>query len=107
MTIPTAYVKMHERHPEVMKAYEALGQACAEAGPLDAKSVALVKLAISLTAGLEGGARSHARKALEAGCTPDELEHVALLLAPTVGFPTMMRARSAVRELIEAAERRE
>lgn len=98
--LPSSYTKMREEHPELMRAYEALGEACSKGGPLDARTVALVKLAISMAAGLEGAAHSHARKALEAGCTREELLHAALLLTPTVGFPTMMRARSWVLDVV-------
>jgi len=69
-------------------------------GPLDAKTVALVKLAISLGAGLEGAAHSHARKALEAGWTGEQLLHAALLCTPTIGFPPMMRGRGWVEEVV-------
>lgn len=99
--IPGSYRAMHQQQPELMAAYEQLGKACADAGPLDRKTVSLVKLAISLSAGLEGGARSHARKALEAGCTAEQLLHVVYLLTPTIGFPTMMRARSWVLGVLE------
>src|SRR5690606_8369619 len=88
--IPTSYTRLRAEHPDLLGAYESFTQACAQSGPLDAKTVALVKVAISCSAGLEGGAASHARKALEAGCTPDELLHVAHLCGPTVGFPAMM-----------------
>jgi len=98
--IPKRYQQMHADYPEFMQAYESLGQAAAQAGPLSAREIALVKLAISLGAGLEGAAHSHCRKALEAGCTPEELRHVALLSAPTIGFPTMMRARSWVEDVL-------
>ena len=92
---------MHESHPDYMQAYESFGQAARLAGPLSAREVALVKLAISIGAGLEGAAHSHCRKALEAGCTAGELRHVALVSAPTIGFPTMMRARSWVEDVLE------
>lgn len=104
MKIPKRYQQMHEHYPQFMQAYEAMGQAAREAGPLNEREVALVKLAISLGAGLEGAAHSHCRKALEAGCTPDDLRQVALLSAPTIGFPTMMRARSWVEDVLEKAE---
>lgn len=100
MKIPSSYVEMHRTQPELMKAYEALGEACVKAGPLEARTVAMVKLAISLAAGLEGAAHSHARKALEAGCTAEELLHVALLCTPTIGFPTMMRGRKWVLDVV-------
>ncbi|MCD0463098.1 carboxymuconolactone decarboxylase family protein [Roseiconus lacunae] len=99
--IPKRYKKMHEDYPDLMQAYESFGKASKEAGPLSDREVALVKLAISLGAGLEGAAHSHCRKALEAGCTSDDLRHVALLSAPTIGFPTMMRAKSWVEDVID------
>jgi len=102
--IPSVYVNMHKEHPALMRAYESLGEACTTAGPLDARTVSLIKLGISLAAGLEGAAHSHTRKALEAGCTRDELIHVALLLTPTVGFPVMMRGRKWVLDVVGDAE---
>ncbi|WP_198953683.1 carboxymuconolactone decarboxylase family protein [Rhodopirellula sp. MGV] len=99
--IPKRYQKMHEDHPELMQAYESFGKAAKDAGPLSDREVALVKLAISLGAGLEGAAHSHCRKALEAGCSADDLRHVALLSAPTIGFPTMMRGKSWVEDVID------
>lgn len=102
--IPKPYHEMHDRYPEFMQAYEAMGQATREAGPLSDREMALVKLAISLGAGLEGAAHSHCRKALEAGCSPDDLRHVSLLAAPTIGFPTMMRARSWVEDVLSRHE---
>lgn len=98
--IPKRYHQMHDDHPQLMQAYEAFGKAAAEAGPLSPREIALVKLAISLAAGLEGAAHSHSRKALEAGCTADDLRHVALLCAPTIGFPTMMRAKLWVEDVV-------
>jgi len=102
--IPKPYQVMHEQHPEFMQAYEKMGQAAREAGPLSSREVALTKLAISLGAGLEGASHSHCRKALEAGCAPDDLRHVAILAAPTIGFPTMMRCRSWVEDVLSKHE---
>lgn len=102
--IPKSYKKMHQDFPEFMQAYESFGKASREAGTLTPREVALVKLAISIGAGLEGGSHSHARKALEAGCQPDDLRHLALLSAPTIGFPTMMRAKSWVEDVLTKHE---
>jgi alkylhydroperoxidase/carboxymuconolactone decarboxylase family protein YurZ len=98
--IPRPYRQMHETHPEFMRAYESMGQAARQAGPLSDREVALVKLAISVGAGLEGAAHSHSRKAIEAGCSAEDLRHVALLSAPTIGFPTMMRAKTWVEDVL-------
>ena len=73
----------------------------AEGTTLDAKSVALVKLALALAAELEGGTHSAVRKALDAGCTREELLHVTLLATTTIGFPAMMRARSWVLDVLD------
>ena len=101
MSIPKPYTDMKERYPELVGSYESLGEACKAAGPLDEKTVAMIKLAISLAAGFEGAAHSHTRKALKAGCTPAQLEHIAMLGTPTIGFPSMMRNLSWVRDVTE------
>lgn len=98
--IPKPYKKMHDSYPELMQAYESFGKAAKEAGPLTDREVALVKLAVSIGAALEGAAHSHCRKAIEAGCSPDDLRHVAVVSAPTIGFPTMMRAKSWVEDVV-------
>ncbi|MGI9468478.1 MAG: carboxymuconolactone decarboxylase family protein [Rubripirellula sp.] len=98
--IPKRYQQMHQSHPELMEAYESFGKAAKDAGPLSAREIALVKLAISLGAGLEGASHSHCRKALEAGCQHEDVTHVAILTAPTLGFPSMMRSKSWVESII-------
>jgi 4-carboxymuconolactone decarboxylase len=98
--MPGSYERMQKEQPDVMAAFEALGEACKKAGPLDAKTAELVKLGVALAAGLEGGSHSHARRALALGCTPAELRHVVVLMTPTVGFPSMMRARSWVEDVL-------
>ena len=99
--LPKHYRNFIENYPEVAKAYEALGDAVHTAGSLDSKSRALIKLAISIGARLEGAVHSHVRKALEAGCTPEEIRQVALLSLPTIGLPSMMAALSWIDDIIE------
>ena len=41
---------------------------------------------------LEGAVHAHARRALAAGATPAEIQHVVTLAVPTVGFPTTIAA---------------
>lgn len=99
--IPKRYQKFQEDFPQVSKAYEELGDAVHAAGPLDEKTRALIKLAISTGARLEGAVHSHTRKALKAGCTAEELRHTVMLALPTIGLPSMMAALSWVDEIIE------
>lgn len=98
MAIPKAYLQFKKSQPQLVEHYEALGEACRAAGPLDVKSAALVKLGIAVGSGLEGATHSATRKALAAGCTAEELEHAAILAVTTIGFPAMMRARAWVNE---------
>jgi 4-carboxymuconolactone decarboxylase len=98
--LPETYQRVTEQYPELMKHYEALGQASRRAGPLSAETVELVKLGMCIGAGLEGGAHASVRKALDAGCTPEELRHVALLAVTTLGFPSMARARAWVEDVL-------
>jgi 4-carboxymuconolactone decarboxylase len=97
--IPGWYKEQKKRFPKVLDAYEALGDACRQAGPLDGKTLALVKLAISVGARLEGAVHSHSRRSIEAGATLDECRHVVLLATTTIGFPAMMAALSWVEDV--------
>lgn len=99
--LPKRFQKFTDDYPEVAKAYEQLGDAVHKAGPLDEKTRALIKLAISTGARLEGAVHSHARKAIKAGCTPEEMRQVALLSLPTIGLPSMMAALSWIDDIIE------
>jgi len=101
MAIPQAYLQFKDSHPQLVSAYESLGEACREAGPLDARTAALVKLGIAMASGLEGATHSAARKALQAGCEKEEMLHAAVLATTTLGFPAMMRARSWVVDVLE------
>ncbi|MEJ2195808.1 MAG: carboxymuconolactone decarboxylase family protein [Ignavibacteriaceae bacterium] len=99
--IPKRYQDFTKNYPEVAKYYEKLGDAVHTAGPLDDKTRALIKLAISTGARLEGAVHSHTRKAIKSGATNEELRQVALLSLPTIGLPSMMAALSWVNDIIE------
>lgn len=98
--LPKPFLEFTRLNPGVGRAYEAFGAACAEAGPLDAKARALVKLGLAIGARLEGAVHSHARRAREAGVTADEISHVVALAAPTLGLPTTVAAYTWVREAL-------
>ncbi len=100
---PETYQRMKQQHPDLVKHYEALGEAAKKAGPLEAKCAALVKLALCVAGELEGATHSAVRKAISAGCSPDEVRHVALLAVPTLGFPSMMRARAWIEDVLSKA----
>jgi alkylhydroperoxidase/carboxymuconolactone decarboxylase family protein YurZ len=84
--LPDVLREFAAKYPQVWDAYNRLGEAAAEAGPLDERTQRLVKLAIAIGAGREGAVHSHARRALKAGITPEELLHVGLLAITTIGW---------------------
>ncbi len=99
--LPSHYAWFQTTFPDVARAYEALGQSAHGAGALDEKTRALVKVAISGAARLEGGLHAHVRKALKAGVSKEEIYHALLLLIPTIGFPGAMAALAWARDVIE------
>ena len=98
--LPPAFETFRARYRSVYGAYEALGRTAHEAGPLDQKTRELIKLGIAIGGRLEGAVRSHAGRALEAGATPREIEHVVLLAVTTSGFPTAVAAFTWVEALL-------
>ena len=98
--LPGAYRRMQKSQKAIMKAYEDLGEACAEAGPLSERERALVKIGLSTGARLEGGLHSHVRKALEAGVEPQAIRQAVYLALPTLGLPTMMAAFTWVEDVL-------
>ena len=99
--IPGRYLRFREDYPEIAEAYEKLGKTVHEAGPLDDKTRALIKVGISGGAMLEGAFHSHVRKAISAGVTKEELRHVAFLTLPTIGFPSMMALMSWIDDVYD------
>lgn len=99
--LPDVYKDFKGQYPDVAKAYDELALKCHEWGPLDARTRRLIKLGIAIGLNSEGGVRSHARRALAEGITPDELRHTVLLAFTTSGFPTMAAAMKWVEIVIK------
>jgi alkylhydroperoxidase/carboxymuconolactone decarboxylase family protein YurZ len=99
--LPPTASTFADAQPDVWASYNALGKACTEAGPLDEETRRLVKLALAIGAESEGAVHSHVRRGLDEGLTADQLQHVASLSIPTLGFPQAMAARSWISDLTE------
>ena len=104
--LPKSFQRFERQNTAVVKAYQALGKACAKAGPLDVRTRELVKLGIAIGGRLEGAVHAHTRRALEAGATQDQIRHVVALATPTVGFPTAVAAFTWVEELLVGAKKK-
>lgn len=93
---PPFYEALRAAHPEVIGAYESLGDAVAGAGPLAAAERELVKLGIAAGARIEGAVHAHVRRALEAGASVEAIRHVGLLAITTIGFANAMAVRAMI-----------
>ncbi len=99
--LPSAAGELAREYPDVWAEYAALGEACAEAGPLDDDTKRLLKLALAIGSGSEGAVHSHVRRALDEGVDPETLRHVAVLSIPTIGFPNAVAALTWIDDLTE------
>jgi alkylhydroperoxidase/carboxymuconolactone decarboxylase family protein YurZ len=103
--LPSMAGKIAEQYPEVWLSAQGLGKACSEVGPIDGKTLRLVKLAFAIGALSEGAVHSHVRRELQEGISAEELRHVALLAMPTLGFPQGVRALSWIEDVAETTSR--
>lgn len=100
--LPEVYVGFRETYPAVAEALDGLGAAADGAGPLDERTVRLVKLGLAVGALAEGSVRSNARKALAAGASAEELRQVAMLAITTCGFPAAIAGLGWIDEVLSA-----
>ena len=82
---PQTYTRFIERFPKIDKAWALIGETGRE-GPLDEKTIRIVKLALAMGAMSGGQTRSGVRKALAAGVSTDEIEQIVALAAGTLSL---------------------
>lgn len=99
--LPPAAGAVAAENPELWEAFAALGKAAAGAGPLSGSTLRLVKLALAVGSAQEGATHSHVRRGLAEGLTAAELEHVALLAIPMLGFARGVQALTWIRDLTQ------
>lgn len=98
---PRGYVEFVQRYPTLGKAWDLVTTA-GEEGPLDAKSIRLIKIGIAMGALREGAIRSGVRKGLAMGITREEIGQIIALAAGTLGFPSTVAIHTWVSELLSA-----
>src|SRR5258705_11131804 len=101
VTLPAGAAQIAKRHPKIWSAYEELGAACAESGPLDAHTRRLVKLALAVGSQSEGAVHSHTRRGIEEGLTKEECLHVALLAIPSIGLAKAVAAMTWIEDVLD------
>ena len=109
--LPKTFQHLAEMFPEIVAAHENMAAAVDRTGPLDAKTCSLIKIGISMGAGLESAVRSHVRRAAQAGASREEIQQAIFQGMNTVGFPRTVAAWSWAqvqfdRDTRDAAENR-
>jgi 4-carboxymuconolactone decarboxylase len=97
---PKLYEKLEQHFPGYIGAVEALGKVASSSGPLDEKTLHLIHIAAAAAQRSEGAVHSHARRALGAGASPNEIRHALIALTNTIGFPQVTAALSWVDDVI-------
>lgn len=100
--LPKNFQMIQERFGPVVEALDALREQVRKAGPLDEKTAHLAQIAACAANQSEGGVHSHARRALKAGASADEIRHVLVTLIPTIGFPRVAAALSWAEDVLES-----
>ncbi len=90
--LPKAFKQFITKYPVLGDSHENVAKYVDEIGPLDAKTMSLIKIGISLGAGLDSAVRSHVRRAMENGATEEEIEQAVLLAFNTLGLPRTVAA---------------
>ncbi len=98
--LPERPAEFRQQYPRVWEAFEKLGAACHEAGPLEEQTRRLVKLALAIGHRHEGAVHSAVRNAAAAGVSADQMRHVALLAVTTIGWPAAFAALTWIDEAL-------
>ena len=85
--LPRTFEAFIEKFPALKDAHETIARTVDTVGPLDRKTCELIKIGISVGAGLETATQSHVRRAREQGASEAEVEQAVLLAMNTCGFP--------------------
>jgi AhpD family alkylhydroperoxidase len=80
------------KFPKVWTAYQQLRDTCDQDGPLDKKTVELIKVGISAAMEHEGGVVAHISQAKAAKATDAEIYHAIMVATGLAGFPATLAA---------------
>lgn len=94
---PEIYEDFIEHFPKLKKAWEKIAEAGKE-GPLDERTIRLIKLGIAIGAMKEGAVHSNVRKAVAMDISKEEIEQVVTLAAGTIGLPSTVAVYSWIKD---------
>ena len=86
--LPGVFKQFVAKYPQLGDGHQQIGKAVQSYGLLDRKTLELIKIGMSIGAGLETATRSHVRQALQHGATVAEIEQAVLssMRSPSSGF---------------------
>lgn len=87
MDLPRNFQEYQKMFPKLFDTCAKCGELARSSGPLDEKTTHLIQMAAAIGVHSEGATHSHARRALAAGASTQELFQVINLMVSTVGFP--------------------
>lgn len=101
---PQAHQDFIARYPGLAQAWELIAQASRQ-GPLDEKTVRLLKLATAIGAMREGSVHASVRKALALGIPRAEIEQVVAIAASALGLPAVVAVYTWVQDELTGAKK--
>lgn len=94
------YTTFRAEFPELSEKIDAASHAIhVDGGPLDERTRALLKVAVSAAAGHHTALETHITRARALGVTDPAIVHALLMLVSTCGFPTFMEAYRTFKRL--------
>ena len=97
---PEYFNDIKKRYPDVADCFDTLARYTSNAGPLDKKCQAMLKLGVAIGIGSEGDVQNLVGQALDIGVTAEEIRHAVLLSVTTAGFPAMIVAMRMAEDII-------
>jgi len=98
---PAAHQRFVEQYPELDEAWRLIGKA-SRSGPLDDRTVRLVKLALAIGAHLEGAVHSNVRKCLAVGISDEEIYQVVAMAAGSLSLPATVAVYTWVQDILSS-----
>ena len=90
-----------EQYPDIWKAYEQLKKVTDQKGPLDEKTVELIKVGISAALEHQGGLIAHISQSKKAGADNAEIYHAILVAIGLAGIPAVLASFGVARNYLE------
>lgn len=100
MDLPKNFQDYQKMFPELFDTYANGAEMARASGPLNEKTTQLIQLAAAIGVRSEGAAHSHARRALAAGASQQELFQVVNLMISTLGFPAAAAGFAWIRDIL-------